>query len=315
VLFGRPDLGLIISETWEWDGSTWTQMATTGPSVRTGQAVAYDSQRGRTVLFGGQPSYGYSSLGDTWEWDGSSWTQVSAVGPPPRYGHTMAYDSQRSRTVLFGGKFLSQPPSNPTIWLWRDDTWEWDGGSWVQVATTGPGDRVFTKMAYDSHRWRTVLFGGFAYPVLGDTWEWEGELLSVATSFGAGCGSPALALAPVVAARPTINTTPQVALMNVPSSLAFVSLGLSRTSYGPFVLPMSLLPFGLPGCDLLQSADAVAQPAAITGPGTAIYGLPLPNWGGLLGQSLYLQGWAVAPGVNPIGVIVSNGVEWFIGNA
>ena len=41
--------------------------------------MAYDSQRGKTVLFRGTIFPGASSpsalFGDTWEWDGSAWTQ------------------------------------------------------------------------------------------------------------------------------------------------------------------------------------------------------------------------------------------------
>jgi hypothetical protein len=47
--------------------------------------------------------------------------------------------------------------------------------------------------------------------------------------------------------------------------------------------------------------------------GTATYSLPLPNWSGLIGLHLYLQGWANAPGVNAGNTIVSNGIDWLIG--
>ena len=49
--------------------------------------MAYDSKRGRTVLFGG--SAGNVNLNDTWEWDGQDWTQVADTGPPARGGHAM----------------------------------------------------------------------------------------------------------------------------------------------------------------------------------------------------------------------------------
>ena len=48
--------------------------------------------------------------------------------------------------------------------------------------------------------------------------------------------------------------------------------------------------------------------------GTATFSLPLPNTAGLIGLHLYLQGWAYAPGANAGDMIVSNGVEWLIGN-
>src|SRR5258708_2980545 len=72
------------------------------PFPRLQHAMAYDSQRARTVLFAGADFS--ANMGDTWEWDGSNWTQQSPPSSPvSRSQHAMAYDSQRSRVVLFGG--------------------------------------------------------------------------------------------------------------------------------------------------------------------------------------------------------------------
>jgi Kelch motif len=68
VLHGFQSGGTGAVQTWEWDGSLWTQRQDMGPPRRVGAALAYDSQRDRVVLFGGTtyvPPYGY--LGDTWE--------------------------------------------------------------------------------------------------------------------------------------------------------------------------------------------------------------------------------------------------------
>jgi len=58
-----------INDTWTWDGSAWTQVVTTSaPSPRAGQAMVYDSGRGKTVLFGGTDE-GFPGVfyNDTWE--------------------------------------------------------------------------------------------------------------------------------------------------------------------------------------------------------------------------------------------------------
>ncbi|MEC7584336.1 MAG: kelch repeat-containing protein [Planctomycetota bacterium] len=154
----------------------WTQVVTTGPSARYTHAMAYDSQRGVTVLFGGREA-GFNELDDTWEWDGTSWTQIASTGPSPRARHTMAYDSQRGVTVLFGGR---NPSFNPI-----GDTWEWDGNTWTQVASTGPAARYAHAMAYDSQRGVTVLFGGWiGSGALGNTWEWDGNTWTQVASTG-----------------------------------------------------------------------------------------------------------------------------------
>lgn len=300
VLFGGGN-GMTLSDTWEWDGSVWVLRSASGPTGRAAHAMAYDSLRGRTVLYGG--FLPVSTLRDTWEWDGQSWVEiVTASSPGPRMQHAMAYDAQRGKTVLFGGSSYC-------------DTWEWTGSQWTQVATAGPQAVHGSAMAYDAGRGKVVLFGGQTSggaANVGETWEW-GIPFGTATSFGAGCGNPAPVLTHSAGARPTIGTVSQALLANVPSSLAFVALGWSRTSVGPFALPLPLIGYGMPGCYMLQSSEAAAQPVSFTGPGTATYSLLLPNWSGLIGLRLYLQGWANAPGANAASVVVSNGLEWVIG--
>jgi hypothetical protein len=95
----------------------WTQRSNFGPSARTNHAMTFDSQRGRTVLFGGFGT-GDAILGDTWEWDGSFWTQMDDVGPGPRAEHAMVYDSARQASLLFGGRRppTPTPPTTPPTW-------------------------------------------------------------------------------------------------------------------------------------------------------------------------------------------------------
>jgi hypothetical protein len=141
----------------------WTQSHVNGPSPRRAHAMAYDSARGVTVLFGGLRDNGPSS-GETWEWDGAAWALRQAIGPSPRYGHAMAYDSARAVTVLFGGMSGTYGDG---------ETWEWNGTAWTQRQVSGPSARVYHAMAYDSARGVTVLFGG-AGGGGNDTWEWDG---------------------------------------------------------------------------------------------------------------------------------------------
>ena len=41
------------TDTWEWDGAKWKQVATEGPGGRTHFAMVYDSTRKQVVGFGG----------------------------------------------------------------------------------------------------------------------------------------------------------------------------------------------------------------------------------------------------------------------
>jgi hypothetical protein len=129
----------------------WTLKQHVGPRPRAGHGMAYDSQAGRTLLFGGQ-FFQAARLGDTWQWYGENWTQLDDIGPPPRSELAMVYDPGRQRTVLFGDT------SNGTAV--HNDTWEWNGEDWTQVADSGPAARQEHAMVFDTARNRTLLFGG-----------------------------------------------------------------------------------------------------------------------------------------------------------
>lgn len=156
----------------------WVQKQDIGPVARSGHAIAWDPDRGRMVLFGGQVvgEQSAQSLGDTWEWDGELWTQVADTGPSPRGAHGMAFDQVSRGILLFGGDSVP------------GETWLWDGADWVQVADTGPSARYGFAVATDPGRSRVVLFGGQAAKpntgVFGDTWEWDGSQWSQSADTG-----------------------------------------------------------------------------------------------------------------------------------
>ena len=297
VLFG----GVTFADTWEYDGVSWNQVAAQGPGVHQAPGMAYDPVRGRTVLFGG--SHNSVFLGDTWEWDGSVWSQVATTGPSPRSSMAMAFDPQLGKTVLHGGLTAIAPAL-----VGSDETWTWDGTTWQQILVAGPTPRAEHRMTYDATTSRLVMFGPDS-----ETWIGEPYVVATSTTYGTGCGTPPLSLTGVSSARPLLGTTARAAITNVPGTLAFAMLGFDRTQAGPFTLPLPLAGFGLPGCELLQSMDATL-PTAPQGPGISQVQWPVPNWASLLGLRLYLQAWAPAPGSNPTGLVLSNGVDWLLGD-
>lgn len=148
-------------DTWEWNGTSWTQKATSGPAARAGHAMA--SLGGKAVLFGGYAGLAREDLGDTWEWDGVAWSLRSTTGPSARRSHAMA--SLGGKVVLFGGHAGGQDLS---------DTWEWDGATWTQKSIAGPSARHGHAMALVGSK--VVLFGGIVGDsYLEDTWEWNGS--------------------------------------------------------------------------------------------------------------------------------------------
>ena len=96
--------GTPAGDTWEYDGSTWTQRATpVAPRARFGAMLAWDGTRQRSVLFGGSVS-AQTYLNGHWEWDGEQWTErFPSPRPPGRRTAGIAWDSARDVVLLFGG--------------------------------------------------------------------------------------------------------------------------------------------------------------------------------------------------------------------
>jgi hypothetical protein len=123
MLFGGRDAtGFAVDATWSYDGTTWTQINTTGPrpSPRVGAKMVPNLLRGICVLFGGRDPVTMQILNDTWEHDGVNWTQVTNTYggiSPPRAEFGMAHDLVRDRIVLFGGVIANNSVQN--------DTWEY----------------------------------------------------------------------------------------------------------------------------------------------------------------------------------------------
>jgi PKD repeat protein len=152
----------------------WRLAENWGPSARELHAVAYDSTRDVTVLFGGREN-GVRN-GETWEWNGAQWALRSTAGPSPRYGHAMAYDRDRGVVVLFGGRSVAGL---------EGDTWEWDGYEWTLRATDGPASRYRHAMCYDSLRHETILHGAYGGGA-DETWAWNGSSWVLRDVGGAG---------------------------------------------------------------------------------------------------------------------------------
>ncbi|MGB3969729.1 MAG: kelch repeat-containing protein [Planctomycetota bacterium] len=136
------------------------------PQARGNHGAAFDSLRGRMVVCGGLADYVH--LADCWTWDASGSWATAAAGPGLRAGHAVAYDAARDRVVVFGGE--------RGLLTVLNDTWEFDGASWQQIATAAaPSPRFGAVAVFDSLRNRIVLFGGNVSTGRSDElWEYDG---------------------------------------------------------------------------------------------------------------------------------------------
>lgn len=159
-------VGSVVSETWEWDGEAWAEIC--GPTQGTecalagqrGAAMAYDPQRERVVLYGGEGDRVRDEpnlVNRTWEYDGDSWSRRDDIArvPPPRSFASMTWDSTRKRIVLHGGVTAFDGER-------LSDTWEYDGTCWKDVTNplALPDPRGFFSSSFDQERGELVVFGG-----------------------------------------------------------------------------------------------------------------------------------------------------------
>lgn len=166
------------TNTWEWDGQSWTKVETASGEALCLVGMAYDVERQKVIRHGGVADVWDCRIGSTWEFDGQTWTQIA--DGLIRGAQGMVYDTVRRKMLLFGGFILHIPVNCPS------DTWELDGNQWRQVATNAPpGRRDAQEMVFDPHRGVAVLFGGDYWDeqfplepphfiVYGDTWERDG---------------------------------------------------------------------------------------------------------------------------------------------
>jgi len=158
ILFGGwgTEDGAAVSDrasTWSWNGSTWSRVATSGPSARHDASMVYDASRQRVVLYGGRSGSfpNEALLTDTWEWNGTAWSKVADTGPSARVHQHMAYDRLRSRVVLYGGFDIAAQTE-------LRDIWEWNGTTWTKASASGPANSIAAGVAYEEAASLLLLF-------------------------------------------------------------------------------------------------------------------------------------------------------------
>lgn len=95
---GAAGGGQFYADTWSWNGSVWTELAATGPSLFGGPVAGFDPISQKPLLVG-MASGGVSQ---TWTWDGAKWLELTPAHAP---------SGRQSRG---GGWIQARAESNPT---------------------------------------------------------------------------------------------------------------------------------------------------------------------------------------------------------
>jgi hypothetical protein len=167
VLFGgwNSSAGL-FNDTWEWDGTSWTQVPATGPQPRDNAALFYDAVRQRVLLYEGV-TYG-GVYQDMWEYhpdaNPPAWIQLPIVAsqlPTYQYYPYFTYNPDAAVAISFGGCI----PGSPTVPF--NDMWQWNSATSTWTSVTLPPNNAPSPrfdggfgMVYDSGHHQVFLFGG-----------------------------------------------------------------------------------------------------------------------------------------------------------
>ncbi len=297
VLYGgRAVGGAALGDTWTWDGTNWTQMSpATNPNPGQRYAMTFDWKRGVAVML-------ENKAGKTWTWNGLDWTLVPVTYTP--YETTtfagganspgIAYDQLRDRVVLFGGGALGGPQAR---------VFEFDGSDWAERAPFAK-KRLGVLMDFVPALGKVIRFGGWAggwFDPL--TWEYQTNAFGSFSTNGTGCmgnnGVPT-----IHSNTPWIGETVNIEVGSLAANASpFVMLGFNATTWSGGNLPFSFGVLGAMGCDLQVSNDFNFSATKNGSVGT----LPLavPNDARLIGVSIFVQGFVLDVGANPLGLVVS----------
>ena len=174
VLFGGDgDNGRFLSDTWEYDGTSWKEITPTDPEGETAilahaglPSLTYDSARGVVVLFGGR------------EGSGSDSTSFSDTGECRRcqLDRNHPHRPREAMAVLQRATCTASPTIRPAVWwfclgaLIVSLAYPTLGNTTVPAVTEitptdpendgNPSGRFFDRLTYDAARGVAVLFGG-----------------------------------------------------------------------------------------------------------------------------------------------------------
>lgn len=175
ILVGGYDAaGNQLTDTWTWDGQSWTQVNGGGVDSNwefdfNHAAIAYDEKNKEILLI-------FHASGDfgVYAWDGSQWSLKDYPATYPQdTAKCIAYDAKNKELVLLGAS----------------GTWVFDGTDWQKKAPTNSPiedssvQNLRGKLAYDPASKKVLFFGGLnqldynvPYDHVGnDTWAWDGN--------------------------------------------------------------------------------------------------------------------------------------------
>lgn len=138
-------------DTWEFDGTTWREIAPSGPQLLRPHLV-YDAARNQVLMIGVNDKT--ETLMYSYDGVKGSWSEVKpSTLPTCANDASMTFQSHNSNVLLTEGVCTTSTVAG--------EVWEWDGTNWNKSETTTKPRRASgAAMTYDVTRQQSLLFGG-----------------------------------------------------------------------------------------------------------------------------------------------------------
>ena len=230
------------------------------------------------------------------------WSHDSSGNKPLTQLNIGSY--QQDKTVTWQGANLPTPQillANTDYWF----VWTMPSSSQSPIKQTNP-----TKSGIE---YRGSFDGGKTWNGPFTSYDWKLRIWCCQkaqgsfTYFGSACGPkgqmPTLSNTGIPTVGKSYVVTAQGASPTMP---AILTLGASKTQWGPFTLPFDLTSVGASGCSILCSVD-VTGAGQTDGKGSVNFNIPVPNQPTLTGVQFHHQIWVFDATVNKLGIAFSQG--------
>jgi len=140
-------------DTWEFDGTTWTQVLADGPHADK-PLMVWDGPRANVFMLGVDQTTATATHQYTYDPNAKAWNENTKTRLPSCVNEGAIAANTDSGTVVFTGGACAGVNS-------LEQTEEWDGNQWnPKTVTTNVGRLFGPAMTYDAARQQILLFGG-----------------------------------------------------------------------------------------------------------------------------------------------------------
>jgi hypothetical protein len=196
VLYGGRQEGstataipVFLNDTWYFQNDNWTRVESTeNPPARSLAGLAYDRDRDRIVLYGGNALAATGTtlqpLFDTWEFDGTQWTRV-ANDTPKVARPLLEYDATNHEVIMMG---LTETGDADVMYRYRAASHTWE-----LITPAGKPTCVNNgHLVYQEHTGRLIFTGGVCRtntPPAEEVFEWDGTTWTKLTTTASNRGA------------------------------------------------------------------------------------------------------------------------------